>query len=76
MLEDLQESVLNHVLGIFPVMCDVMSDSEKSAIVSPYELLESSYISVLAGMDKIKVIVFRIQRSQLHRVFRRRRLTL
>jgi hypothetical protein len=35
----------------------VLSDSEEFAIVSLYELLESSNVPILAGMDKIQVIV-------------------
>ena len=56
-LVSLQEGFLNRVLGVFPVMRDALSDSEKFAIVSLYELLESSNVPVLAGMDKIQVIV-------------------
>ena len=56
MLEGFQRGLLNRVLGIFGVMRDVVGDSEKFAIVSLYELLESSYIPILAGMDKIQVI--------------------
>ena len=37
-------------------MRDALSDSEKFAIVSLYELLESGNISILAGMDKIQII--------------------
>src|ERR1700731_4236568 len=36
-----------------------LSDSEKSAIVSLYELLESRNIPILAGVDKIQIIVCR-----------------
>jgi hypothetical protein len=52
----LQEGFLNRVLRIFPVMRDALGDSEKSAIVSLYELLECSDIPILAGMDEIQVI--------------------
>jgi hypothetical protein len=52
-LEGLQKGLLNRVLGILRVVRDALSDSEKFAIVSLYELLESSNISILAGMDKI-----------------------
>jgi hypothetical protein len=37
-------------------MRNALSDSEKFAIVSGYELLESSNIAILAGMDEIQVI--------------------
>jgi len=57
MLEGLQKGLLNRVLGIFGVMRDVVGDSEKFAIVSLYELLEGSDITILTGMDKIQVIV-------------------
>jgi len=50
-LEGLQEGLLNRVFGIFPVMRDVLGESEQFAIVSLYELLESSDIPILAGMD-------------------------
>jgi hypothetical protein len=67
-LEGLQKGFLNRVLGIFSVMRDVVGDSEKFAIVSLYELFESSYIPILAGMDKIQVIVCRRPRCELCRV--------
>jgi hypothetical protein len=69
MLEGLQKGLLNRVLGIFGVMRDVVSDSEKFAIVSLYELLESSDIPILAGMDKIQVIVCRCPRFELCRLW-------
>ena len=56
MLEGLQEGLLNHVFGIFPIVRDVLGNSEEFAIVSLYELLESSNIPILAGMDKIQLI--------------------
>jgi len=56
-LEGLQKGLLNRVLSVFGVMRDVVGDSKKFAIISLYELLESSYIPILAGMDKIEVIV-------------------
>jgi hypothetical protein len=58
-LEGLQESFLNRVLRIFPVMRNALSNSEKSAIVSLYELLESRNIPILAGVDKVQIIVCR-----------------
>jgi hypothetical protein len=69
MLEGLQKGLLNRVLGIFGVMRDVVGDSEKFAIVSLYELLESSYIPILAGMDKIQVIVCHCPRCELCRLW-------
>ncbi len=68
MLEGLQESLLNRVLGIFPIMCDVLSNSEEFAIVSPYELLESRYISILGGMGKVQVIACHWPHRELCRV--------
>jgi hypothetical protein len=58
-LEGLQESFLNRVLRIFPVMRNALSDSEKSAIVSLYELLKSRNIPILAGVDESQIIVCR-----------------
>jgi len=67
-LEGLQKGLLNRVLGIFSVMRDVVGDSKKFAIVSLHELFESSNISILAGMDKIQVIVCHRSRCELCRV--------
>jgi len=47
--------MLNRVFGIFRVMQDVLGDSEKFAVVSLYELLESSNIPILASVDKLQV---------------------
>jgi hypothetical protein len=49
-------------------MRDALSDSEKFAIVSLYELLESGNISILAGMDKIQVVACRFPHCELCRV--------
>jgi len=57
------------VFGIFPVMRDVLGDSEEFAIVSLYQLLESSDIPILAGMDKIQVIACRRPHCELCRVY-------
>ena len=46
----------------------LLGNSEKFAIVSLYELLESSNIPVLAGMDKIQVIACHGFRCELCRV--------
>jgi len=67
-LEGLQKGLLNRVLGIFGVMRDVVGDSEKFAIVSLYELLESGYIPIFAGIDKIQVIVCHCPHCELCRV--------
>ncbi len=56
MLDDPKKGLLNRVLGILPVMCDLLGDSEEFAIVSIYESLESGNIPILAGMDEIQVI--------------------
>ena len=44
-LEGLQEGLLNRVLGIFPIMRDVFSNSKEFAIVSLYELLRKQHTS-------------------------------
>jgi hypothetical protein len=67
-LEGLQKGLLNHVLGIFPVVRDAVSDSEEFAIVSRYKLLEGSNIPILAGMDKIQVIACHCSHCELYRV--------
>ena len=54
MLERRHEALLNGVLGIFPIVGDVLSNSGEIAIVTPCELLESRYISILSGMDKLQ----------------------
>ena len=54
-LEGLQECLLDCVFGIFRVVQDVLGDSEKFAVVSLYELLESSNIPILASVDKLQV---------------------
>src|ERR1700722_15631769 len=59
MLKDLQESFLNRVLGIFSITGDALSDSEKLAIVSLYQLLEGLNIAILTGMHKIQIAAFR-----------------
>jgi len=55
-LESLQEGLLNHVFGIFPIMRDVLGNAKEFAIVSLYQLLKSSNITILAGMDKLQII--------------------
>jgi hypothetical protein len=50
-------------------MSDAMGNSEKSAIVSLYELLESRNIPILGGMDKIQVIVCHFHHCELCRVY-------
>src|SRR5208282_2452718 len=49
----LQKGLLNRVLGIFPVMRDALSDSEKFAIVSLYELFESGNMPMLDRMVEV-----------------------
>src|SRR5215469_15129767 len=56
MLEGLQEGLLNRVLGIFAIVCDVFRYSEEFAVVSSHEFLESRHISVLSGMHEIEII--------------------
>jgi hypothetical protein len=67
-LEGLQEGLLNHVLGIFPIVRNILGNSEKFAIVPLYELLESGNIPVLAGMDKIQLIACHRLHFELCRV--------
>ena len=40
-------------------MRDALSNSEKLAVVSLYELLESPNIPILGGVDQIQVVAFR-----------------
>ena len=68
MLGGLQEGFLNRVFGIFPVMRDVLGDPKEFVIVSLYQLLESSNIAILAGVDKIQVIACHCPRCELCRV--------
>src|ERR1700677_1506421 len=75
-LVSLQERLLNRVLRVFPVTCNALSDSEKCAIVSLHELLESSHIPILAGMDKIEVIICLCSYSELCRLRSHNRSTL
>ena len=56
MLQLHHEALLNRVLGILPIVSDVLSNSEEIAIVPPYELLESRYISILSGMDTLQIL--------------------
>jgi hypothetical protein len=56
MLEGLHEALLNGVLGILPIVGDVLSNSEEFAIVPPYESLEGKYVSTPNGMDKGEIV--------------------
>jgi hypothetical protein len=49
-------------------MGDVLGDPKEFAIVSLYQLLESSDIPIFAGMDKIQVIVCYCCHRELCRV--------
>jgi hypothetical protein len=49
-------------------MRDTLSDSEKFAIVSFYELLERGNIPILTGMDEIHVIACHGHHRELCRV--------
>jgi hypothetical protein len=55
-LKGFQEGVLHHVLGVFPVVCQVVSDAKEFAVVPVYQFRKGSDISILAGMDQGKVI--------------------
>jgi len=56
MPEGLQEGLLNRVLSVFAIMCDVFGYSEEFTVVSLHEFLESRYISILSGADEIEII--------------------
>jgi len=64
-LKGLQERFLNRVFGIFPVARDGLRDSEESAVVSLYELLEGGNIPFLTGMDKLKVDACHVSHCEL-----------
>jgi len=66
-LERLQEGFLDRVFGVFPVTRDSLRDSEKSAAVSLYELLEGSDITLLARVDKLQIVAYRFPRCELCR---------
>ena len=65
MLKGFQEGFLNYVLGVFPVVREVLSDSKEFAVVSLYKFLEGSDISTLAGMDQGQVIACRLGHREL-----------
>jgi hypothetical protein len=67
-LEGTQERFLDRVFGIFSVMRDGLRGSEKSAVVSLYELLESGKIPFLGSVDKIQVIACHLPHYELCRV--------
>jgi hypothetical protein len=49
-------------------MRDVLGDPKEFAIVSLYQLLKSSDITILAGMDKLQVITCRCCHRELCRI--------
>jgi len=51
-LKGFQEGLLNYVLGVFPVVREMLRDSKEFAVVSLYQFLKRSNISILAGMDQ------------------------
>jgi hypothetical protein len=55
-LKRFQQGFLDRVFGIFLIAGHGLRDSEKSAVVSLYELLESGSISSLAGVDKVQIV--------------------
>jgi hypothetical protein len=69
-LKGFQERFLDRIFGVFPVTGNGLGDSEKSAVVSLYELLEGGNIPFLASVDKIQVVAW----SELCRVCVHRRL--
>jgi hypothetical protein len=44
------------VVGVSRVVGDVVSNSQEFAIVSPYELPKSRYVSILRGIDKVQIV--------------------
>ena len=64
-LERFQEGFLDRVFGVLPVMRDILRDSEKSAAVSLYELLEGRDIALLARVDKLQIGVYRFPHYEL-----------
>jgi hypothetical protein len=64
-LEGFQQGFLDRVLGIFPVARDGLRDSEKSAAVSLYELLEGGNISFLADVDKLQIVACHFPHCEL-----------
>ena len=65
MLKGFQESFLNYVFGVFPVVHEVLRDSKEFAVVSLYEFLKGADISTLAGMDQGYVIACRFGHREL-----------
>ena len=65
MLKGFQERLLHYVLGVFPVVRDVLSDSKELTVVSLHEFLKGSDISTLAGMDQCQVIACRLAHREL-----------
>jgi hypothetical protein len=51
-LKGFQEGLLNYVLGVFPVVHKVLSDSKELAVVSLHKFLKGRDVSTLAGMDQ------------------------
>src|SRR5580693_4370077 len=49
-------------------MRNALSNSEKFAVVSLYQLLEGRNVSIFAGVDKIKVVARRFPHCELCRV--------
>jgi hypothetical protein len=67
MLQGLQQALLNRVLGIFPIVRDDLSNSEKLEIISPYELVDR-YIFTLDGMDKVQIVACHCRPCEFCRV--------
>src|SRR5947209_7204020 len=66
----LKKCFLNCILRVFSVMRDALSNSEKFAIISLYELLESGNVPILGGVDKIQVLVCHFPHCEFCRVCR------
>jgi hypothetical protein len=50
-LKGVQDGFLNHVLGVFPVVREMVNNSKELPVVSLYEFIKGSDISTFTGMD-------------------------
>jgi hypothetical protein len=48
----LEESVLNHVLSVFAILRDVLSDSEHVPVVAPDQLLERADVAATSSINQ------------------------
>jgi len=68
-LKGFEKGFLNCFLGIFCIMRDALRYSEKLAVLSLHELLESRHVAILGGADEFQVIVCNCCSCELCRVF-------